>query len=318
MPKPNRSLVALLAFTSVLAIAVQTRAAGRAADQTAARVPVTTTVTVLGPKFTAPPPLTRQDINAFSGKTKLDVLNWVPAQASRAPLQLAVVIDNAASQTNVATQLGQISSFVRQQPRSTAVGIFYAENGTVQVASNFTTDHEAAAKTLRMPIGLRAGASPSVYLSLSDLVKNKWPVSGARREVLLIASGVDQLDRGPQSPYVDAAIEDMQKSGVVVHAIYVDGVRFGETLRGQFAQDNLVQLAQGSGGYDLYEGITTPVSFAPYLQQLDMVLHNQYQLTVAMPGTDKKKGELKPLDIKLEQRNVELKYPKQVLVPGPK
>ena len=286
------------------------------ADETAPKVPITTTVTVLGPKFTAPPPLTRQDINAFSGKMKLNVLNWVPAQGSKAPLELAIVIDNSASQVNVSTQLGEMAAFVRQQSRSTAVGIFYAQNGTVQVASNFTTDHEAAAKTLRMPLGLRSGESPSVYLSLSDLIKNRWPVTGARREVLLIASGVDQLDRGPESPYVAAAIEDSQKAGVVVHAIYVDGVRFGETLRGQFAQDNLVQLAQQSGGYDLYEGITTPVSFGPFLNQLNMVLHNQYLLTVAMPGTDKKKGELKPLDLKLEQRNVDLKYPKQILVPG--
>ena len=262
MPKLNRYFVASFAFTAFIALALETHAASRAADQTAPKVPVTTTVTVLGPKFTAPPPLTRQDINAYSGKTRLDVLNWVPAQASRAPLQLAIVIDNSASQMNVSTQLGQIGAFIRQQPRNTAVGVFYAENGTVEVASNFTTDHDAAAKTLRMPLGLRAGASPSVYLSLSDMIKNKWPASGARREVLVIASGVDQMDRGPESPYVAAAIEDMQKAGVVVHAIYVDGVRFGETMRGQFAQDNLVQLTQQSGGYDLYEGITTPVSFA--------------------------------------------------------
>lgn len=312
MLKVTRSTIICL----FLGVAVAGALSAKAADQTTPKVPVTTTVTVLGPKFTAPPPLTRQDINAFSGKTKLDVLNWVPAQGSKAPLQLAIIIDNSASQMNVATQLGQIAGFVRQQSRSTAVGVFYAENGTVQVASNFTTDHEAAAKTLRMPLGLRAGASPSVYLSLSDLIKNKWPVTGARREVLLIASGVDQMDRGPQSPYVAAAIEDSQKAGVVVHAIYVDGVRFGETMRGQFAQDNLVQLAQQSGGYDLYEGITTPVSFAPFLNQLNMVLHNQYLLTVGMPGTDKKKGELKQLELKLEQRNIDLRYPKQILVPG--
>jgi hypothetical protein len=314
MLKLTRSAIVCLFLSVVSAGALS----AKAADQTTPKVPVTTTVTVLGPKFTAPPPLTRQDINAFSGKTKLDVLNWVPAQGSKAPLQLAIIIDNSASQVNVATQLGQIADFVRQQSRSTAVGVFYAQNGTVQVASDFTTNHEAAAKTLRMPLGLRAGESPSVYLSLSDLIKNKWLVTGARREVLLIASGVDQLDRGPESPYVDAAIQDSQKAGVVVHAIYVDGVRFGETLRGQFAQDNLVNLTQQSGGYDLYEGITTPVSFAPFLNQLNMVLHNQYLLTVGMPGTDKKKGDLKPLDLKLEQRNIELKYPKQILVPGPR
>lgn len=306
-----------LSFLFALALSITIPDAFGVPDQTAPKVPVTTTVTVLGPKFTAPPPLARQDINAFSGKTRLDVLNWVPAQGGKAPLQLAIVIDNSANQLGVGTQLSDIAAFIRLQSKTTAVGVFYAANGTVQVASNFSTDHEAVAKTLRLPFGLRAGDSPSVYISLSDLIKNRWPVTGARREALLISSGVDRLNRGPQSPYVAAAIEDSQKGGVVVQAIYTDGVRFGETLRGQFAQDNLVQLTDQSGGFNFFEGISTPVSFGPYLNQLNMVLHNQYLLTVALPRTDKKNGELRPLELKLEQRNVELKYPKQVLVPGP-
>ena len=313
MPKLTLSVLFALALTVIIADA----SAALPADQTTPKIPITTTVTVLGPKFTAPPPLARQDINAFSGKTRLDVLNWIPAQGGKAPLQLAIVIDNSANQLGVGTQLSDIAAFIRLQSKTTAVGVFYATNGTVQVASNFSTDHEAVAKTLRLPFGLRAGESPSVYISLSDLIKNRWPVTGARREALLISSGVDRLDRGPQSPYVAAAIEDSQKGGVVVHTIYTDGVRFGETLRGQFAQDNLVQLTDQSGGFNFFEGIATPVSFAPYLNQLNMVLHNQYLLTVAIPRTDKRKGELRPLELKLEQRNVELKYPKQVLVPGP-
>lgn len=310
MLKLTRALAVLL-FAASTAIAF-----AAPADETTPQVPVTTTVTVLGPKFTAPPPLARQDINAFSNTMKLNVIDWTPAQASKAPLQLAILIDNSANQLGVGTQLNDLKGFISLQSKSTAVGVFYAMNGIVQAESNFTADHAAAAKSLRLPLGLRAGQSPSVYLSLSDLIKNHWPVTGARREVLLIASGVDQMDRGPQSPYVAAAIEDTQKAGVVVHAIYTDGVRFGETLRGQFAQDNLVQLTDGSGGYNFFEGVSTPVAFAPFLNQLNMVLHNQYLLTVGYPRTDKKNGELRPLQLKIEQRNAELKYPKQVFVPG--
>jgi hypothetical protein len=307
-------LMLLVAVLSTVAITKTFSA--QAQDQNTPKVPITTTVTVLGPKFTAPPPLTRQDITAFSNKTRLDVINWVPAQGERAPLQLAIVIDNSANQLGVGTQLNDLAAFIRRQSRSTAVGVFYAANGTVQTASNFSTNHEAVAKTLRLPLGPGAGDSPSVYLSLSDLIKNRWPVTGARREVLLISSGVDRLDRGPQSPYVAAAIEDSQKAGVVVHAIYTDGVRFGETLHGQFAQDNLVQLTDQSGGFNFFEGISTPVSFAPYLNQLDMVLHNQYLLTVSFPRSGKEKGELRPIEMRTEQHNVTLKYPKQVLVSG--
>ena len=168
--------------------------------QNSAKIPVTTTVTVLGPKFSAPPPLTKQDILVYSRKTRLDVINWVPAQGERAPLQLAVVIDNSANQLGVGSQLNDIAGFISLQSKSTSVGVFYAVNGTVQTASNFTTDHAAAAKALRLTFGPRAGDSPSVYLSVSDLVKNKWPATGARREILLISSGIDRLDKGPKAP----------------------------------------------------------------------------------------------------------------------
>ncbi len=313
MLKVPRLLLMLL--VGVSSVAITTRFSAHAQDQNAPKVPITTTVTVLGPKFTAPPPLTRQDITAFSSKTRLDVINWVPAQGEKAPLQFAIVIDNSANQLGVGTQLNDLAAFIRRQSRSTAVGVFYAVNGTVQTASNFSTNHEAVAKALRLPLG-GAGDSPSVYLSLSDLIKSRWPVTGARRGVLLISSGVDRLDRGPQSPYVAAAIEDSQRAGVVVHAIYTDGVRFGETLRGQFAQDNLVQLADQTGGFSFFEGISTPVSFAPYLNQLDMLLHNQYLLTVSFQPSGKERGELRPIEIRTEQKNVTLKYPKQVFVPG--
>jgi hypothetical protein len=311
MLKSARLLAGLIATATLLCIP-----AIRAQGQNPSRIPLTTTVTVLGPKFTAPPPLTRQDVLVFSRKTRLDVINWTPAQGQKAPLQLAIVIDNSASQLGVGSQLQDIAGFISLQSRGTAVGVFYAVNGTVQTAANFTTNHDAAAKALRLTLGPRAGDSPSVYLSVSDLIKNRWPNTGARREILLISSGIDRLDQGPQSPYVAAAIEDVQKAGVVVHAIYTGGGRFSNSFRGQFAQSNLVMLTDGSGGYNFYEGIGAPVSFTPYLKQLDMVLHNQFLLTFAIAPSGKSKGELKPIDIRTEQHNVDLKYPKLVLVPG--
>jgi hypothetical protein len=316
MRKLLRSYTAPLLLFFLFAASVMPVQADSKSSSTGSQVPITTTVTVLGPKFTAPPPLTKEDILVYSGKTRLQTINWVPAQAQQAPLQLAIVIDNSASQFGVGSQINDLAGFISLLSKSTAVGVFYAMNGIVQTASPFTTNHDAAAKALRLPFGRGAGDSPSVYISLSDLVKNRWPVTGARREVLLISSGVDRLDRGPQSPYVAASIEDVQKGGVEVHAIYTDGVHFGETLRGQFAQSNLVMLTDGSGGYNFFEGVSTPVSFTPFLKQLDMVLHNQYLLTFAIDRSKKAKGELRPIEIRTEQHNVDFKYPKQVLVPG--
>ncbi len=286
-----------------------------------ATVPVTTTVTVLGPKFTPAPPISKQDVTAYSGKERLNVTRWVPAQGPAGALQLAVVIDNDASELGVASQLSDIKNFISLQSKDTAIGLFYAMYGSVQVAAPFGANRAAVAKALRPPLGLRSGDSPSIYLSLSDLVKHHWPSGAARREVLLISNGVDELDRGPESPYVQSAVEDVQKAGVVVHTIYTGGsIRFGASLHGQYAQANLEELTEGTGGYGFFEGITAPVSFAPYLNQLNIVLHNQYLLTMAVPRSEKEsekeKGERVGIEVRLEERNLEVKYPKQVLVPG--
>ncbi len=247
----------------------------------------------------------------------MQVTNWIPARENAAALQLALVIDNSASELGVDRNWATSRRASRSQSGNTAIGVFYAVNGTVQIASPFSTDHDAVAKTLRPPLGVAAGDSPSIYVSLSDLVKNRWKPSGGRREVLLISDGVDGLDPGPDSLYTSQSIEEVQKAGVVVHTVYTgSSIRFAATFRGQYAQANLEELTSGSGGFGFYEGISPPVSYHPFLQELNQVLQNQYVLTFRMPVREKKNGELRGIDVHIEQRNLEIKYPKQVFVPG--
>ena len=306
--KLSRLRISVLTLVSLFQISAQ--------GQMTHKIPITTIVTVLGPKFTDPPAITKHDLVVSSGKDRLDVIDWVPAQGQKGGLQLAILIDNSANQFGVGTQLNEFADFIAQQSKSTAIGLFYAINGTVEVASSFSRNHVAVAKALRMPLGRRAGDSPSVYLSLSDLINHHWQSTGARREVLLISSGVDRMNRGPDSPYVQAAIEDAQKAGVEAHAIYTDGASFDESMRGQFAQGNLMQLAEDSGGYNLFEGVSTPMSFSPYLKELDLALQHQYRLTFTIEPSNKAKGELRDIKIRTELHDVDLRYPKLVLVPG--
>ena len=137
---------------SVLVVAAFLAVAGAPQAQAPATAPVTTVVTVLGPKFTAPPAISKDDISVYEGKEKKEVAGWTPAQGEKAGLQLAIVIDEACS-TDLGNQLSDLKAFINGQPRSTGVGVFYASNGGVQPVSQFTTDHEAAAKTLRLPLG---------------------------------------------------------------------------------------------------------------------------------------------------------------------
>jgi hypothetical protein len=280
-------------------------------------VPATTFVTVLGPKFTAPPALSKNDVNVDEGKQKREVTNWVPAQGDKAGLLLAIVIDDADS-TDLGIQLNDLRNFVISQPKTTNIGVFYASNGTIQTASQFNQDHEAVAKTLRIPFAY-GGAYSSIYLSVMSLMKG-WPATGARREILLIADGIDRF-RGdfPTSPDVDSTVDTAQKAGIMIHTLFATGIgRVGRnSFRVTLGQSNLSKIADATGGEAFFQGFQTPVSFGPFLQQLDMVLKNQYWLTWATERSKKPKGELRKFRVRTEQKDVEISAADRIFVPGP-
>jgi hypothetical protein len=297
----------LLVVAAVLSAAIPGRA------QT---VPVTTVVTVLGPKYTPPPAISKDDIAVYEGKQKKDVNSWVPAQGDKAALELAIVIDDADS-PDLGIQFTDITNFIKSQPKTSGVAIFYARNGTVQAASQFNTDHDAVAKALRMPFG-RGAAYSSIYLSLTSLI-SRWPVTGARREILLLADGIDRFRGDPFSPDVPATVEKAQKAGIIIHTLFASGVgRFSRNFyRVSLGQSNLAQIADGTGGESFFQGTQTPISFAPFLQQLDTVLKNQFFLSYATERSKKKGGELRSFRVHTEQNNVEISHASRVFVPGP-
>jgi hypothetical protein len=308
-------LAAGLVSALVLGVGWVSRAANRA-RQNAPTVPVTTVVTVLGPNFAAPPAIAKQDVNVYSGKTHQDVISWVPAQGDKAGLQLAILIDNADSAAAIGTHLNEIRDFITSQPASTEVGLYYAMSGSAEAAAPFSTDHQGVAQKLRLTLGRFAGDSPSIYLSLSDLVSH-WPANDMRHEVVVIASGVDHLDPGLDSPYVDSAVDKVQKSGTVVYTIYTGGPGLANaSFRQDIAWQNLANISTGSGGYDFFQGFETPVDFVPIFRQVNAALQNQYLLTFAAPRSQNKKGELRKIEVRTEQHNVKLSYPSDVFVSG--
>ena len=284
-------------------------------QQAVPTTPVTATVTVLGPDFKPAPEISKADVNAYSNKTRLSVLRWQHAQTNGGDLEFAILIDDAIRTSLIGTQLSDLSNFINSLPPNSSLGVFYAQNGSATAAAPFGTEHPKAAKSVRLTLGAGSGASPSIYLSLEDLVKH-WPGDArARREVLLLGSGNDVLSPGTMDPYFDSTLEAAQKAGVAVHTFYVGGLRYGTTFRGDISQGKLAQLSEGSGGQILNGLSSAPVSLAPFLTNLNKALANQYVLTVAMEQSKKKDGELRPLQIRTEQRNLKITAPKLVLVP---
>jgi hypothetical protein len=312
MRRSTQGIAALAVFALLLGTGFPTLAG----PQEGGSATVTTVVTVLGPKYTPPPAVGKDDISVYEQKNKLPATNWIPAQGDKAGLELAILIDDATT-TDFGLQLRDVENFIKSQPKTTGIGIFYADNGTVEPASQFNTDHEAVAKALRVPLG-RFGAYTSIYLSLLDLIK-RWPVTGARREILLFADGIDRF-RGdiPTSTDLELTIDHAQTAGIIIHTMYATAVgRLGRSLfRVNLGQSNLSRIADETGGEAFFQGLQTPVSVAPFLQQLDLVLKNQYFLTFTIPGSKKPKGELKPIRVRTELPKVEISHANRVWVPG--
>jgi len=312
-------LFSWIPFALLLLVSLSTSAQQKAAPAVqqkpaAARVAVTTVVTVLGPNFTAPPAMSKEDVNVRVGNVRENVTGWVPAQADRAALDLGILIDEVAQ---IGTQLDDLRKFIQSQSRTTRVGLFYANNGRAQVVSAFSADHDAVAKSLRLTLG-PAYASSSLYFSIWDLMA-KFPPTTARREILVIGDGIDRFRGDPFSPDISTTIEKAQRAGIIIHTLYARGVgRAGRNLfRINWGQNNLAQMTDGTGGESFFQGLETPVSFGPFLDQLDMVLHNQYFLTVTTPRSGKPKGELRSLRVSTEQRQVEISAPREIFIPGP-
>jgi len=230
-------------------------------------------------------------VKVFEGHDQDTVTDWIPAQGDHAALEFFILLDDNSS-SSLGSQLEDLRQFIAAQPPTTLIGIAYMQNGTAQIAQNPTNDHTQAAKALRLPMG-NGGGNASPYFSLTDLVK-RWPPSNARHEVLMVSDGVDRFYGAGdiQDPYLDAAIDDAGKAGVVVSAIYSPGVgHFGHSYwQAYWGQIYLSQMADKTGGEAYYLGFSgAPVSFSPYLEDLTRRLQHQYLLAF-IPKPEKKAG----------------------------
>lgn len=255
----------------------------------------------------------RQSITVLQNRKLQDVTGWVPLRGARSGLQLVVLLDDSA-RGSLGLQLNDLRSFVVGLPPTTQVAIGYMRNGTAVMVQNFTSDHEAAAKSFRLPAGT-AGGNGSPYFCLSDLIK-RWPggETNVRREVIMVTDGVDRYSGGrfdPENPYVRAATSDAQKAGVIVYSIYYrDAGRFDRSgLVTDGGQNYLIQVSGGTGGQAYYQGFGNPVSFAPFLSDIQRKLQNQYELSFVSTA----KQQLQPIQVKTSQPNTKLQWPAQVL-----
>jgi hypothetical protein len=276
------------------------------------------------------PILRPENVQVKQGKNVLKVNQLIPARGDNAALQLFVLIDDTCD-VGIGNSLNDIRDFISAQPATTLVGVAYMSNATIQIAQNFTADHAAAAKAIRLPRG-NLSAMDSPYLSLISLIKG-WPEQKVRREILMVSDGIDRLRGDRMSNYqssptpgrtsrstsasmsssmptissdADSASTAGQRYGVIIHGIYATGVgRAGRNAwEAQIGQSGVAKIADETGGEYFSLGTQNLVSFKPYLDRLQRILDNQYYLVFGV--IPKSKASLQRVKISTEAPGFEI------------
>jgi hypothetical protein len=283
---------------------------------------ITMTVTVVNHRAAgAPAPrLTKGDLVVRQEGMVRPVAGWRPLLQSPEGIDVAVLVDDSLA-PNVALQWKDVGGFIRLLPKDSHVAIAYGSYGGANILQPFTSDREQAIKALRIPIG-RINEGSSIYLSLVALLRH-WPADGRHRMVLLVSNGVDLMYGVLQSEpgmnqNLQRAIDDAQKDGVVVDAIFASGA--SRVSRNLFlignGQSCLARLALDTGGTAYTNGLETPISFSPYLSEITSNFANMYLLTfqAALPA----KPSFALIQLSAEPSGIELIGPSKVFLPAGK
>ena len=207
------------------------------------------------------------DVSVLRGNTLAPVARLQRLAGDLADMQLFVFLDDSTRSSSLGVHLPESKTFLESLPATTQVAVGYMRNGTFALAQAFTEDHHKAASALRLPVAI-PGENASPYFALSDLAKH-WPSkqSTDRRAVLMLTDGVDRYYDASivDDPYVDAAIHDALKKGVMVYSIYLPGA--GLYGRGHWvttvAQSRLIEVSEETGGYAYFLDFGDPVMISP-------------------------------------------------------
>jgi hypothetical protein len=238
------------------------------------------------------------------------ITGWSALRGPSSTVEMVVLIDGGARQ-NLGVQLPDIARFIQGLPPNAKVAVAYMENGRAVFGGPLSTDRAAVVRELHLPFAGMPGESASPYFCLSDLARH-WPSNDthARREVVAVTDGVDYYNMryDPEDPYVQAAVQDSVRAHLIVYAIYWRNSGFVDrTNYGAFSgQALMAEVTGATGGNSYWEGNGDPVTFQPYLADIDRRLANQYELSF-----------MTPLGGKPQMASLKLKVAAQVKVDAP-
>src|SRR5215210_1778633 len=191
------------------------------------------------------------------------------------PITLALLIQEDLV-PSVGTEIRALADFIRKLPKGSRVMTGYLRTGSLQVKQRFTNDLERAANSLRPPAGFASASPYNPYVEVIEALKKFESQPLGRRAILLVSDGLD-ISRGvdssapTQSIDLQRAINESQRRGVAIYGFYAPTiVASGNSLLAANAQSSLLRLSNETGGHAFFQGTGVPVSFAPFIRELDV------------------------------------------------
>jgi len=271
----------------------------------------TRVIVTTGHFYSRPAPvLTANDLIVTQTYEPLPIANLTPLRGDRADLEIFVLVDNC-SNCEAGTQFADLRSFINSQPSSTKVGVAYIQEGRLTMAQQPTQNREQAVQALNTPTGNKP---TTPFNALADLIRS-WKPDSSRHAVLMISNGIDPTPgAGPQDASAEAAIQEAQRAGVTVYAIYHPSADYETADRSRIytGQVQLAHVAIETGGEAYFLGFGPLPSLRPFLADIADHLANQYLLEfLAKPG---EASELQEINVKSKLSDVEIIAPSRVWV----
>ena len=281
--------------------------AGNGASRAGSGKPVTVPVTIRVKEETE---LQNVDLSIHEDGEPQTIIS-VRGIGTNSPITLAVLIQEDLV-PSVGNEIKDMAGFVRQLPKGSRVMVGYVRAGSLQVKQRFTTDLEKAASSMRPPVGVASASPYNPYVEVIEALKRFEGQPLGRRAILLVSDGLD-ISRGvdssspTQSVDLQRAVNESQRRGVAIYSFYAPSVLIASHPELVLnAQSSLTRLSDETGGIPFFQGTGAPVSFRPFLRELDTALQKQAALTFL--STHLSKGFHK-LEVKSSTPGVRVAYP---------
>ncbi len=227
------------------------------------------------------------------------------------PITLAVLIQEDLV-PSVSNEIKALADFIKRLPKGSRVMIGYLRTGSLQVKQKFTNDLDRAANALRPPIGFASASPYNPYVEVIEALRKFESQPLGRRAILLVSDGLD-ISRGvdssspTQSVDLQRAVNESQRRGVAIYGFYAPTlVAAANPALVSNAQSSLLRLSNETGGIAFFQGLGAPVSFEPFLRELDVSLQKQAALTFL--STHLNKG-FHRIDVKSSTPGVRVAFP---------